>query len=138
MEQERTKEETPTRWKCFSCYHIIHDKDLKDGRCPVCGECKEDVGGVMIMMCPLDVVEFPQKDIEDGVRYCKHCGRPIASNGSHSVSVVSRITGYLSEVYTEGPNPVSNGKYAGSAWNHGKMAEFHDRKRYLDIESEKV
>lgn len=129
---EQKEEENTLRWKCFSCKHIIHDKDLKNDCCPVCGESKN---GVLVPMCPADVIEHPKDTIEEGVRYCKICGRPIASNGSHSVSVLSRITGYVSEAYTE--SPYYNGSpYDGSAWNNGKFAEFKDRRRENNVEKE--
>jgi len=61
------------------------------------------------------------KSIVGGYKECPICHKfmcPICH--SHSIAVVSRVTGYVSTVQD---------KY-GSGWGNGKLAEFKDRQRY--------
>jgi DNA-directed RNA polymerase subunit RPC12/RpoP len=98
------------RYKCFDCNTINDHEDVKEeGVCPVCGEKH------MVVMCPLDHCHCSH-DIVLRVEFCPVCGDPICGEcGTHSVEVISRITGYMSS-------------YSG--WNRSKQAEFRDRKRY--------
>ena len=98
------------RWKCYSCYAIIDDPDLIDGKkCPDCGE------SFLETMCKHDHICTCANEISSGIRYCPECGQPICPCGSHSVATVSRVTGYLSEI---------------GGWNNAKKQELKDRVRY--------
>ena len=68
----------------------------------------------MIEMCDNDHLCTCHEDVHSGVRYCDKCGQPICPCGSHSVVLISRVTGYLSDV---------------AGWNKAKRAELKDRTR---------
>jgi hypothetical protein len=95
-------------FKCHTCYTIIPDKEVEDGRCPVCGD------KYIVAMCPLDHLCTCSLEIQSNVRFCERCGEPICECGSHDVVQISRVTGYLSEV---------------SGWNKAKQQELKDRNR---------
>lgn len=58
--------------------------------------------------------------VHSGTKHCPLCGEFVCSHCySHNVSVVSRVTGYLSTV----SDPF------GSGWNKAKRTEFEQRKR---------
>jgi len=60
------------------------------------------------------------KSVNSGTKICSLCNRFMCNIcGSHQVSVVSRVTGYLSTV----SDPYGNG------WNEGKKDEFKQRQR---------
>lgn len=96
-----------TRYKCRVCHLIFSEKDLVDGAC-VCGNKNVE------KMCPYDHICTCTHDIQEGIRYCAECGKPICICGSHDVGTISRVTGYLSEV---------------SGWNKAKQQELKDRHR---------
>jgi hypothetical protein len=96
--------EKERRYKCHTCHYIV-DKNP----CPNCGETKLEI------MCPLDHCRCSH-EIMAGIEYCKLCGQAICPEcGSHDVSQVSRVTGYLSDV---------------GGWNNAKRQELKDRERY--------
>jgi len=67
-------------------------------------------------MCELDRVCTCVEDITEGLDYCEKCGQAICPCGSHDVSQVSRVTGYLADV---------------DGMNMGKQQEIKDRMRYV-------
>ena len=69
----------------------------------------------MEIMCPLDHCHCSHEVITV-LAHCPLCGEPICPGcGSHDVSQVSRVTGYLSDV---------------GGWNNSKRQELKDRTRY--------
>ncbi len=96
------------RYKCNICYHILKEEDLIEGNCPECNQKVEK-------MCSLDKMCECSDDINPGSQRCPECGEFTCPCGSHSVSVISRVTGYLAEV---------------GGWGAGKVAEYADRQRY--------
>ena len=100
MEEEK-------RYKCHDCFIILKKSDLEDGKCPECKTKPKD-------MCPRDRVCDCADDITGGSNVCPICGEFTCPCGSHSVMLISRITGYIQEV---------------GGWNSGKVAEFVDRHR---------
>ena len=94
-----------TRFKCPICYTIVPEVP-----CPVCGYVYP------AQMCELDHVCTCTDDISEGLKYCEKCGEPICPCGSHDVSQVSRVTGYLADV---------------GGMNNGKQQEIKDRQRYV-------
>jgi len=98
------------RYKCLVCHLVLSSSDLQDGACPVCGE-----AAALQIMCPLDHTHCPHAVVES-LAYCPLCGEPICPEcGSHDVSQISRVTGYMAAV---------------SGWNRGKAQELKDRARY--------
>ncbi|MDK2974506.1 MAG: hypothetical protein PWP08_877 [Methanofollis sp.] len=96
--------EDERRYKCHTCSHVVETKP-----CPVCGETELEI------MCPLDHTHCSH-EIVSGIEYCPLCGEPVCPEcGSHDVSQISRVTGYLQDV---------------SGWNAGKQQELKDRVRY--------
>lgn len=66
-------------------------------------------------MCPLDHTHCSHAVIES-LAYCPLCGEPVCpACGSHDVSQISRVTGYMADV---------------AGWNRGKAQELKDRARY--------
>lgn len=101
------------RYKCSVCRVILHESEVipNDQGIPTCPGC----GTPVRKMCPLDHAHCGH-DVEPGVQFCPICHQAICPKcGSHDVSQVSRITGYLSDV---------------GGWNAGKRAELEDRVRY--------
>lgn len=93
------------RYKCYQC-HTIFEKD-NSIFCPDCGN-------VSTPMCEKDHVCECTGDIHQGITICPVCGDPTCPCGSHDVEVVSRVTGYLSDI---------------AGWNNGKRQELKDRQR---------
>ncbi|KAF1078985.1 hypothetical protein MKMG_00128 [Methanogenium sp. MK-MG] len=92
------------RYKCHTCHHVVDEHP-----CPCCGETELEI------MCPLDHCHCSH-NITETIEYCPLCGKPVCPEcGSHDVSQVSRVTGYLADV---------------SGWNQGKQQELKDRSRY--------
>lgn len=103
------------RYKCPHCALVLESEDLIDGACPVC----EDKFHLK-KMCPKDHVECSH-DVTEGLAYCDVCGEPCCPVcGSHDVTQISRVTGYLQDV---------------DGWNAGKRQELKDRTRYTVNES---
>ena len=100
-----------TKYKCSKCLLIIQEDDLVDGCCPVC-----NTNDMLKEMCPNDRICSCAEEITTLETTCPVCGVRTCPCGSHAVIILSRITGYISEV--EG------------GWNAGKKQEFKDRKRY--------
>ena len=100
-------------FKCECCKKILKDDDLIDENCPLCGL-------KPAAMCPVDRECTCLEEISEGLVNCPECGKFMCPCGSHDVVVISRITGYLSDV---------------SGWGAGKLAELKDRTRYNDVES---
>jgi hypothetical protein len=97
------------RYKCWLCNNILNFEDLIDGKCP---ECKETAG--LVEKCPIDHNGCGHT-IESSIAYCPVCGETVCPVcGDHNVVVVSRVTGYLSDV---------------AGWNNAKKAELKDRIR---------
>jgi anaerobic ribonucleoside-triphosphate reductase len=66
-------------------------------------------------MCPLDHCHCTH-EIISGIEYCPLCGKAVCPEcGSHDVTQISRVTGYLQDV---------------SGWNASKQQELKDRMRY--------
>lgn len=102
--------EPDRRYKCQVCHLVLTTSDLEDGKCPVCGESQ----GLRIM-CPLDHTHC-WHGIVESLEYCPICGEAICPEcGTHDVSQMSRVTGYVAEV---------------GGWNEGKRQELKDRTRY--------
>lgn len=108
---ELSKTAEPDRYKCHICHIVIKKEHLEeDGNCPKCHTNKG-----LKSMCPLDHCNCHHNVIEK-IEYCPVCGEPICPEcGSHDVSQVSRVTGYLADV---------------KGWNQGKQQELKDRSRY--------
>lgn len=95
-------------YKCHTCHSIVDENP-----CPVCKETRLEI------MCPLDHCECTHTEPSGVVAYCPLCGEMICPEcGTHDVVVISRVTGYLSDV---------------SGWGQGKRAEFKDRTRYNTV-----
>lgn len=95
----------------YLCRHCltgaIADDVVENGLCPVCGQAVEK-------MCSRDHCHCSHP-ITEGIAYCPECGRAMCPVcGSHDVSQVSRVTGYLADV---------------AGWNAGKRQELKDRTR---------
>lgn len=66
--------------------------------------------------CPLDSLAEHHGGVVGGMHYCPYCGEPYCPDcGSHDVSMISRVTGYLGDV---------------GNFNAGKRQELKDRTRY--------
>ena len=92
------------RYKCFTCHHVVDERP-----CPNCGEVHLQI------MCPL-APSHCSHNIVETIEYCPLCDQPVCPEcGSHDVSQVSRVTGYLADV---------------AGWNQGKQQELKDRARY--------
>lgn len=104
------------RLKCPACYAVEYEDEISafggdDGKCPVCADC----GVELIPLCASDHKCTCISTIHQGTAYCPKCGQPMCTEcGSHDVNVVSRVTGYLSDV---------------TGWNRGKQQELKDRHR---------
>ena len=96
------------RYKCHTCYYILNQPQLKEGRCPICGEKQLEP------MCPIDNVDFI-KDIHESIEICPLCDKPIDPiTHNHNVVAITRVTGYLQDF---------------SGFNAGKQQEVKDRVR---------
>ncbi|MHC1626605.1 MAG: anaerobic ribonucleoside-triphosphate reductase [Methanoculleaceae archaeon] len=108
LERYSSLEEIPEserRYKCYNCNLIVDESP-----CPVCGEKDLEI------MCPLDHCHC-NHPVVGRIEYCPLCGRPVCPEcGSHDVSQVSRVTGYLADV---------------AGWNAAKKQELKDRTRYM-------
>jgi hypothetical protein len=98
------------RYKCNKC-HLVFAYDDGTPEVPTCPECGNTEPEEM---CPNDVICTCMHDVQAGVHYCSICGEPTCECGSHDVSIVSRVTGYLSDV---------------GGWNAAKRQELKDRQR---------
>lgn len=101
------------RYKCYTCHLVLAEDqvDMAGGKGPVCELCQSPV----VEMCALDHYHCSHA-IVVGVEYCPICGQAICPTcGSHDVSQISRVTGYLSDV---------------QGWNKAKAQELKDRSRY--------
>lgn len=112
--------ELPEKYKCTVCHKVLyaHDVEQVSGH-PACKNCKTPV----LPMCPLDHVHCSH-EVVSGLAYCPICGKAMCPEcGSHDVTQVSRVTGYLADV---------------SGWNNGKAQELKDRVRNNIVGSEAV
>ena len=101
--------EDKIRRKCFSCYSIFTPASAKDPKCPNCGEVETQI------MCELDHCHCSE-DVIETIDYCPICNAPICPKcGSHDVSQIYRVTGYLADI---------------KGMNEGKQQEIKDRQRY--------
>jgi len=100
-----------TRYKCNRCKLELKKESLIDGiGCPQCEQ-----SDMIVEMCQNDHSNCSH-DIAQGIAYCDICGEACCPEcGSHDVTQISRVTGYLQEV---------------DGWNAGKRQELKDRKRY--------
>ena len=104
----------PVRYKCPVCYGVtsyflidLGDKNKK--LLPICPDC----GIETTPACIRDHACTCISTIHSGVSYCPECGEPRCPDcGSHNVFVVSRITGYYSNIV---------------GWNAAKQQELRDR-----------
>ena len=98
------------RYQCTECLILIDDADLIDVKCPVCLSDKS-----LKPLCPGDhICRCPDTNNYQET-YCPICGARTCPCGSHDITIISRITGYMSDL---------------SAWNAAKRQEFEDRQRY--------
>jgi len=96
------------RYKCHTCYKILDQPDLINGKCPICGEIHLEE------MCPLDH-NGCKHEIQERIAFCPICGKAICPEcGDHNVVQISRVTGYLQDV---------------AGWNNSKRQELKDRTR---------
>lgn len=93
------------KYKCPICHLQGFDMPV----CPDCGNQK------VIKMCHMDHICSCTEDVHQGIRYCEVCGEAVCPCGSHDVSQISRVTGYLQEI---------------GGFNAGKKQEVRDRTRY--------
>jgi len=92
------------RYKCPTCRCIVEETP-----CPSCGYPDP------AEMCPLDHCHCPHEIVET-LEYCPLCGEPVCPGcGTHDVTQISRVTGYLQEV---------------GGFNAGKKQEVKDRHRW--------
>jgi len=106
-------------FKCHNCKAIVFESDFVDGACPKCG-CVDSLQP----MCEKDCECHCVMDVHETIAYCPVCGAPACPGcGSHDVTQISRVTGYLQEV---------------SGWNAGKQQELKDRQRYDATTGEQV
>jgi len=105
------------KYKCHTCYSILNNSDLIDGKCP-CGE------QTLQNMCPIDHNGCGD-EMSESIEFCPICGEGVCpACGDHNVLQISRITGYLQSV---------------SGFNNAKKAELKDRIRVnLDNNNELV
>lgn len=111
----------PKRYKCPICFDILSDEDteISISGLVICKRCKAPA----YEMCPLDHVHCSHP-IEVGLSYCPICGKATCPTcGSHDVTQISRVTGYLADV---------------DGWNHAKQQELKDRVRSNIIGCEPV
>lgn len=105
------------KYTCNFCGTFFNETDIDNGDiCPVCNH-------TLKQMCDEDKVCTCIVEITGGVNVCPTCGEFTCPCGSHSVAVVSRVTGYLAEV---------------DGWGAGKRAEFMDRTRYNETDGSVV
>jgi hypothetical protein len=104
----------PKKYKCHICHLILKADQVEEepsGRM-ICSVCHQPVRE----MCYLDHCHCSH-DVIHGLEYCPICGDAICPEcGSHDVSQVSRVTGYLAEV---------------GGFNKSKAQELKDRTRYV-------
>ncbi len=102
------------RYKCFACHIAFpHETTPTDGKkAPECPQCHtKDI----TQMCPLDHNDC-YHEIFQFSEMCPLCDQPVCpACGSHDVTVISRVTGYLQDL---------------AGWNNAKQQEFRDRNRY--------
>lgn len=97
------------RYKCYDCFKILHNDELIDGKCPICNSKQ-----MLVEMCPIDHNGCGH-EITGTIVYCPICKEPVCPTcGDHNVTIISRVTGYLSNV---------------EGWNNAKRAELRDRVR---------
>jgi predicted RNA-binding Zn-ribbon protein involved in translation (DUF1610 family) len=106
MSQEKKIEKT--KYKCHTCFTIIPEERVVEGKCPICGD------SFLEKMCPLDHLCTCAIDVTYGANYCPECGAAICPCGSHDVEQISRVTGYMQDV---------------SGFNAAKKQELRDRQR---------
>jgi hypothetical protein len=96
------------KYKCLNCLVIMPEDCLdEDKLCPICRT-------PPVLMCEVDHACRCWEPVNSGVHYCPICGKPTCPCGDHDVGVVSRVTGYLSDV---------------GGWNNSKKQELKDRHR---------
>jgi hypothetical protein len=105
------------RLVCLGCGGYIHadhpDIEYMDKKktLPMCLEC----GLPLVPLCPEAHACTCAVLVQPGIAHCSTCGKPVCPGcGSHDVSQVSRVTGYLSDV---------------AGWNKAKRQELLDRQR---------
>lgn len=96
---------------CRECKKYLKDIDLIDGKCPICGDLPSKT-------CEADHSCKCAIEVHDKHNLCPVCDAPVCPCGSHDIIIISRVTGYLSEVF---------------AWNAAKTQEWKDRRR-IDLE----
>ena len=99
------------KFKCHTCYTFFDEKcvDTTNKKCPNCGETH------ILPMCENDHLCTCTHEHSEGLKICPKCGQPMCPCGSHDVVVISRVTGYLSDI---------------AGWNNAKRQELIDRQRY--------
>ena len=105
------------KYKCNSCktmnIPLNAMNPAENGYPKTCPKC---LARAIVEQCPNDKVCTCSGGVHAGVTFCSQCGNAICpSCGSHDVSAISRITGYMSDV---------------SGWGAGKAQELKERKHY--------
>lgn len=102
-----------TRYKCSNCKVVF---EAEEPLCPICNSSE-----AVREMCARDHCNC-NHDVIPTIAYCPDCGAPMCPEcGSHDVSQVSRVTGYLADV---------------AGFNAAKRQELKDRVRYNPVGDE--
>jgi len=96
---------------CQECKKYLKKIDLIDGNCPICGDLPEKI-------CDGDHPCKCSKEVHETINICPVCGENVCPCGCHDIAIISRVTGYMSEL---------------SGWNAAKTQEWKDRRR-VDLE----
>lgn len=106
------------RYRCVECLILFDKADMVDGKCPRCLSDKS-----IKTTCSMDKSCNCPDNTSYLETYCPVCGARTCPCGSHDITIVSRVTGYLSDV---------------SGWNAAKQQEFKDRVRSGNVEQTKM
>jgi DNA-directed RNA polymerase subunit RPC12/RpoP len=101
--------ENQKRYKCFNCFASFNGSDMVDDNCPECG-----TKNTIRQQCPIETITGCIHDKSEGFLECPVCGEFVCPQclTMHSVLVISRVTGYLSDA---------------SGWSLSKRRELKDR-----------
>ena len=78
-------------FKCYTCFLVFEDADVKEEKCPFCGEFVKE-------MCKRDHTHCHHA-VVTSIAFCPDCGAGMCPEcESHDVVQISRITGYMQDV----------------------------------------